>query len=1182
MNTRVPVTQPLDLLRFPFTGAQVIEASAGTGKTWTLASLYLRLVLGHGLDGGALLPPRILVMTFTEAATKELRDRIRKRLTLAARYFRGQPDPQAETDGFLPMLRAQYAESAWPHCARQLETAAQWMDEAAIHTIHAWSHRMLREHAFDSNSLFEQERLEDPAALKLQAARDYWRRWVYPLDLAQSAAWNTLADSPEQLLQAVKRKLAAAEQQPADAQAPPAPAPPDPPSALAGWSAWRRSCEAPERLARERWAANAPQLEALIRAAVLGKHLNGRSYAAAKLDTYFTAMREWAAGGSAKRDTLERFSLARLTDKTNNGRTTPVDPPGAFQALQALCAVLALEPDLAPVLDHAAKEIRERCEARKRELAQFDFNDLLQRLHTAVQVPDGHLALAIRAQYPIALVDEFQDTDPWQYGTLYRIYRDPTLQGVEGALVMIGDPKQAIYSFRGADLKTYLRARRDADQIHTLTGNYRSTRALVAAVNHIFARAVRPFGDIPCEAVTANRDSVPPLLRRDGTAYPALTVWHESGPDTLGAEALRSRLAESFATQLVQLLADSQATTGDIAVLVRSGKEAALIRAALAARGVRSVYLSDRDSVFATPEALDLWYVLRAVAEPRSARHVRTALAARSFGLRVAELDELLRDEVAFERQVERFATWQQVWQRQGFLPMLYSLLHDQQIPRRLLAAEEGERRLTNLLHLGDLLQQASLEVQGEVAVVRHLAAQLQESLTTRDTEQMRLETDAQLVKVVTLHKAKGLQYKVTFLPFAYEFRLAQASDSNPDDAQRLEEDIRLLYVGLTRAESALFLGAATRSDEFLKDSSTPRAALSRLLGRESPQDLAARLTEWAHCPDIHVAPLPEAIDAPYVPPRVAKALRAALTPRRQHESAWRSSSFSSLTRHLAAEPRASLVLPDTQADERYQDAQADNPAGQEALLLPDKAYNGFPAGARYGDLLHGLLEWQLAHGWPILQSSPDTAAWQALFTRRCDVLGLDAPQREQLAAWIAAIARCPLGLAGADGHAVTLAGLAPTQTWAEMGFTLTTRGTSAQAVDAQVTARVLPGLARDALPPNQLEGLLTGYLDLVFEHAGRYYVLDYKSNRLADYSPPSLANAILEHRYDLQYTLYVVALHRLLRHRLPDYDFERHLGGAIYLFARGVAEAGNGVFADRPPRELIETLDNAFAGRGP
>jgi exodeoxyribonuclease V beta subunit len=1174
----------LDPLAMPLTGLQVIEASAGTGKTWTLAALYVRLVLGHG-DNTALYPPQILVMTFTDAATAELRGRVRERLAQAALFFKGQEDPQDPADGFLQDLRGAYAASDWPACAQRLDMAAQWMDDAAIFTIHGWSSRMLKSHAFDSAALFQQSRVEDSDALRLAAVQDYWRHWFYGLPLSQLGALQALGAEPQALQQKLNAVWAERERAPAA----PAPEGPDPKTLLQAWDDWQTALQPLEAAARQ---ACTPALLTLLADAVAAKSLKGyRQDWPLKLGELLQGeplLQLKKAEREKALTLLHRFALSELLGKG----WSVASKHAAFGHIEALQQHLQAEPDVTEgLLQHAASHIAQAYTQSKNQLAQFDFSDLLQCLYFALQAPDGRLADAIRQQFPVALVDEFQDTDPWQYGALSKIYGESDRR--DTGLLMIGDPKQAIYSFRGADLATYLAARKQAQGIYTLSGNYRSTAQLVAAVNHVFDQAPQPFGDVPFDLVQARNHKVTPLLV-EGRQQPAMTVWHLplAGDKPVRKEIFQRQMAELFASQMVQLLNGRAAAPGDMAVLVRSGAEARAMRLALAQRGVRSVYLSERDSVYATQEAQDLWRLLAAVANPRSTSQLRAALATRLWGLPFAALEALLQDEAQWDAVVEQFHGWQALWQRQGLLPMLHRLLHDQDIPARMLSVasqagahnHDGERRLTNLLHLGDLLQSASAGLQGEAALVRYLEQQLQNPKSSGDSAQLRLESDAHLVQVITLHKSKGLQYPLVFLPFASAFRAE--TDSNKDDALRLAEDVRLLYVALTRAERALWLGLTPFRGDV--DGKTPKvkSAVSQLLQRKAPGDLPACLKNWSSCSDIVVATAPHPTADVYQPETPPKHWKPALQPQRQLGSRWWSASFSALARDLG-HPREATATQPTERDARLDDAMVDSAAvpsaelAQEpdALALP---YNDFPAGSSYGTLLHDLLEWQFEHGWPLAGAGGPSAEWTALLQRKAQRLKLDGAQLEQLQAWLQRIAQAPLPCGPAAASPLVLATLQRSHAWAEMGFTLPVHALAASQLDALISQHVLPAQARKPLQPLQLEGMLIGFMDLVLEHGGRYFVLDYKSNRLADYAPAALQAAILEHRYDVQYTLYTLALHRLLKARLPGYDYERHVGGAIYLFLRGVDEPGTGSFVDRPPQALIEALDAAFAMRNP
>ncbi|MDP3191444.1 exodeoxyribonuclease V subunit beta [Rhodoferax sp.] len=1212
--------QKLDPLTLPLTGLQVIEASAGTGKTWTLAALYVRLVLGHAPGGSnadrGLYPPQILVMTFTDAATAELRGRIRARLAQAARYFHDGEQPGLEVDDFLRALRYEIEPGQWPTCAKRLDVAAQWMDEAAIFTIHGWSSRMLKTHAFDSASLFQQSRVEDSTRLKLTAVQDYWRKWFYPLPADQLGALQAVASDPQDLLDQLGPLWAREDKAPQEATAPELGAwaaersaqvkggarragdtqqnalPPRllaPDVIIQAWELWHTQCQDLDKLAH---AACTDDVIALLRDTIAAKKL--KAYRA----DWPGKLAEWGQGGAfnqldkkaqgAANTLLQRFSRQTLLDKG----WADAAQHSAFAHIEALSEHLVAEPPVAEqLLAHAAHEVGAAYRTAKARLAQFDFSDLLQNLYRALQAPDGRLAEAIRQQFPVALVDEFQDTDPWQYGALSKIYGTSDGSPNATGLIMIGDPKQAIYSFRGADLATYLSAREQAQAIHTLSGNFRSTAGLVAAVNHVFAHAAKPFGDVPYETVTACNDKVLPL-QVAGQTQPAMTVWHLQNARMPRKPVLLRQLAEVFATQMVGLLNAGATRPGAMAVLVKNWVEARAIRAALSNRGVRSVYLSERDSVFATPQATDLWRILRAVAQPRDAQYIRAALATALWGLPWNDLENLFQDEVAWDEISERFHGWQKIWQRQGFLQMLHHLLHEQSIPARLLkqgdaASTQGERQLTNLLHLGDLLQSASLSLQGEGALLRYLEDQLRDPQASGDTAQLRLESDADLVQVITLHKAKGLQYPLVFLPFVANYRPA---DKAEDEPQRLAEDIRLLYVALTRAEQAVRLGITPTRGDVDGKSPKVKSAVSALLGRQAPNDLAQCLQAWAS-EHIMVQNAPAPDDSAYTPQAPAKIWKPALTPQRQLRSRWWSASFSALTRDVeTANPAPN---PGSALDERLGDARIDSalppssraergdPCQDDQPDLLSPPFNAFPAGSHYGTLLHDLLEWQAQQGWPAAQNNPPAAVafeWQKLLARKAQGLKLDETECDVLAAWVPAIVNTPLPLTASSR--LVLASLKPEQHWAEMAFSLKVSALDSARLDRLIAAHVQIGQPRQAMQPRQLEGMLTGFMDLVLEFEGRYFVLDYKSNKLPGYEPAQLQQAMLAHRYDVQYTLYVLALHRLLKSRLADYDYDRHVGGALYLFLRGIDQSGAGLYLDRPPKALIEALDAAFSAR--
>lgn len=1202
------MSELLDALRFPLTGTRLIEASAGTGKTYTLAALYLRLVLGHG-GNQPRLPPDILVVTFTEAATRELRDRIRARLAAAARVFAGHGD-EKDRDDFLRQLMQDYPVDTHPRCATLLEQAAQWMDEAAIYTIHGFCNRMLRQHAFDSGSLFTLTLQQDDQGLLEQVCADYWRTFVYPLNDACSALFLEQWQTPTALLKAVRPLLGKS-----------LTATPAPQQAILEH---KRQIQAKLQPLRERWGQWADELQSMLESAWQdGRLKKGKPSQPRYVFGWLNKIREWAR----RTDTMalemtntffEKMTVDAIAASGQNLDDLLAHP--ALQHLDELRDTTAGLPSLpADVLPHAADWINTRLDRHKRQHGLIGYDDMLLRLRDALFGPQGEaLANSIRQQFPVAMIDEFQDTDPVQYQVFSALYGGGQ---TETTWLMIGDPKQAIYGFRGADIHTYLSARRATEGAHyTLARNFRSSTALVEAVNHLFSYADQwPAGsflyrDIPFQKVQAQGRKEQWIV--DGEQAPAMTFWqlHAEGNDpSLSKGHYLKDMAERCASHIVELLQQAQAgrcgfasTQGvqplrpaDIAILVRDGGEADQMRRALSLRGLRSVYLSDKDSVFASNEARDLLVWLEAVAEPESEQRVRAALASATLDLDWQELDRLVQDEQYWEDKVSQFHQYHQLWQQSGVLPMIRALLRDYQVPSRLLARQD-ERCLTNLLHLAELAQRAATTLDGEQALVRWLRDMIDQDSGAVDEAILRLESDADLIRIVTIHKSKGLEYPLVFLPFICTFRRRQADHLpvswhdaqgeaqltlEPNDAimelaerERLAEDLRLLYVAVTRARYACWLGLTPlRYGNRSNHTDLPDSAIGHVLcGGEgfTPEQLDEKIQALvAGCAHMVCCPAPAATtemlslnteQTPLPEPRQLQ---------RHHSEHWWIASYSALSpdgSHQRESPR-----------DVHDDIIAEEYRGGDIPVVPDAhSIHAFPRGARAGTLLHDLLEWAAGQGFARVLTMPEDSLQEQL-GRRLQVTGWE-DWRAPLAQWLRNYLNAALPLSEIP---LRLAELNAQHYQAEMEFWLQSNAVSSSALDTLVQQHVWPGIARPALRPEQLNGMLKGFIDLVVCHQGRYFVADYKSNWIgpdaSSYQYHAMQQVVLEKRYDVQLCLYLLALHRLLRSRLGEqYQPTRHLGGSALLFLRGIDHQDRGVCLQPASAALVQQLDALFRGQ--
>jgi exodeoxyribonuclease V beta subunit len=1235
-------TTHLDTLTLPFSGLNVIEASAGTGKTFTLAALYVRIVIGHmpltrTLQNG-LLPSQILVMTFTEAATAELRSRIRERLAGAARFFRQlqtqtvAAELEQQADIFLLELGQAIDEEQYQLVADRLEIAAQWMDDAAIYTIHSWSSRMLKEHAFDSGALFQQSHAQDSEQMMLRATQDYWRQFFYPLDSNQSQAILGIVSDPEDLLKQLKPYWSLVNKNPGAQLA----VGELPQQSSTEMSQWELNIKKQKNIIQNGLSS---ELKILLLNNVKQKKLKG--FTVDRLISRLSEVEYWLKGFNSGITSKMLGYFAKLNEVEQLNEFHDL-----WKAFENSATLIDQKPDLKEsLLQHAALHIHNLYEQEKKRHAQFDFNDLLKELYKALQNPDARLAKAIAKQYPIALVDEFQDTDPWQYGSLQKIYaphltlegnpQEPLLPPEIDAeahytesqnnpaisargLIMIGDPKQAIYSFRGADINTYLLARSHANEVYTLGYNYRSNESLVKAVNSIFNLAVKPpFGEIVFNEVQAHHKN-PDNLALDWNKKPlsALTVWHLQHHNGVpNKDKLSKQLADISASHITQLLNNQTVKAGDIAVLVRDYFQASVIREALSKRAIRSVYLSEKESVFDSSEAQDLWRILRAVANPQNLSCVKAALATQLWSLNWQQLEFYIHNEKAWDAVLERFMDWQLRWKKQGVLAMIHAWLHEQNISQRLRtqsnSVEAGnERILSNVLHLAELLQNASMHLQSESALVRYLENQIQNSKASGETSLLRLESDENLVKVITMHKSKGLEYPYVYLPFVSLYKKPDSKKTEEEIQAELYENIRLLYVALTRAKTALMMTLTEVNKEFNTEGNKnpfKMNALSYLLGRQGNGDLANHLKKWNESEFISIE-APPAITTIAYKEQLDNAhnSKLALINNRTHEARWWTASFSAISKGVAVYNDSSLMH-DALKVERLEDSQLENAAIQDEFVTdqaePTQAivnpYNSLKGGADFGTLLHDLLEWQTHQDW-ILAKVPEAflgtekdqlnadntelegfklvdnyLEWLEHLEKKLVSNNIDLMHLPTINQWLYQVLKGTFEVTTAKPLQLGL--LNRRQVWPEMAFTFPIKKLNAQKIDDWVSHFIHPEQSRPALHYLPLEGMMTGFMDLVLMHDNQYFILDYKSNKLRDYSKESLTEAVLHHRYEVQYTLYILALHRLLKARLKDYQYEQHVGGAIYLFLRGINQESKGLYFNKPSFELINALDLLF-----
>jgi len=1224
-QTMATTAAELDVFECSLDGVNQIEASAGTGKTWNICALYVRLLLEKRLAADA-----ILVVTFTKAATAELHERIRSRLVQIAHAME---TGDTAGDAFLERLFDTTLQRIDPDEAlKRINIALHTFDQAAIHTIHAFCQRALQEAPFAATMPFAFELEADDSALRFEMAADFWRERIEPAAARDSsfAAWLVSKGAgPASLDAQLSRRLKK-------------------PLATLRWGELevgaREDAQALFDTACALWHAERSTIVQLLidAEAKLSKTTHKRTL----IDAAIAAWSDYFADND-RHAAPPKEALKLTASALKKGTKVKNEPPSHafFDHAETLAAAAAAAEAAQRAawlgivrewLDYAPLELA----ARKRARRVVSFDDLLSNLYQALAA-NPWLADALRARYPAALIDEFQDTDPLQFAIFNSIFAP------QGPLFLVGDPKQAIYSFRAADLHTYLQARERASARYTLAVNQRSTAPIIDACNRIFSANPAAFilDGLTYQPVREGTRERKPFS--DNTASAAYSdtadfcVWLlPQGDSALSKTNANRQAAEACAAEIVRLLRGAQngevtigekpLSPGQIAVLVQTHRQGSLVKRVLASWGVGSVELAQA-SVFGTFDAEQIERLLAAIDTPGDLLRLRAALATDWLGLDAEALWNLEHSEAVEGSAdamswVERFSRYRVLWHERGFAVMWRTLARELLIAQRLVVGPDGERRLTNVNHLAELIQARGAVQPGIAPTLRWLAAQRAEQGGGEDA-QLRLESDRNLVQIVTVHKSKGLEYAVVFCPFLNDGALRDSPSSGLPDAREYHDDgAAVLHYGYTDEEGERAAGLATR-EQAAERARLVYVALTRavyrcyvvggvyLIGKSAKESRRSVLNwlivgagrefgDWLAEPpeeddvigswqalatgSISVEPLP-VIDVrePLVVRRDTAFVPQPRTSRRVLRDSWRTASFSSM---IAAGAREESNQPQP-ADERPDhdgriDAIApvtplETPSPVAPIQLDADDFLAFPRGPSAGECLHRMYE---------LADFTKPATWPEAIKRALHEHPIPIPvsASEALAANLPAVMARLLAdtVATELVPGMRLDAIATKRRMNELEFLF-----PAESLDFAALRRVLVahGFPDVALEAGSLRGFVKGFIDMIVEHEGRFWIVDWKSNHLgltpADYNELSLNAAMASHAYHLQALFYVVALHRYLRIRLRDYAFERHIGGYLYLFVRGVrpdwrdGDRPAGVHVGKPSLELIEALDRLMQG---
>jgi exodeoxyribonuclease V beta subunit len=1114
----------------PLKGSNLIEASAGTGKTYSIAILTLRLILEDEIP-----VKEILMVTFTKAAVAELEERIRLFIRQAYKVSRGENI----ADGTIRQLvERAVAVSGTEKVRALLHEAVLFLDETSVLTIHSFCQQTLNEFAFETGQLFGAELVQDTSALLQEEMNKFWRRHVtvIPVDLLRHLQQSGL--SRDSISGVVKEHLTGKRYFSYSAEA-------------------DYSCCEEEHLKLLEELKIIEEEEAVLRQALL-------DHVVADLD-------EITRRGNA--NTYSRKGLVPLLNdpatflrllwgKKDTAAYVRKVYGDLVERLETCDeAVLAHRDKVREVICKlnclAINEASKGIDAHKLAYNQMSYDDLIQNLHMALVKRDNPTLVAcMQAKYKAVFIDEFQDTDRMQYEIFQKVYGQNTI------LFYIGDPKQSIYAWRKADIFTYFKAQEQVGHLYEMNNNYRSSEPYIEAMN-LFFKPNEDFDTFHFEQAESAIEYIhvdSPVPNSKGNL---LYGDHVEVPISVRKFANNDDLYTAVIGQVVDLLSSGAylidkgkgqvaVRPADIGILVRKKSQGQDIKRRLSKYGIPAVTIGDA-KVLESDESRCLLYVLQAMTDI-SLASINKALLSPFTGFTDATIRDM--DEVP---AIELFRKYKVTWEKDGIYAAMNTFVADYGVKQVLLVrnTESGERVITNLFQLIELLHKVqSTKKLSPLELVGWLKRGIEGQENPGDEFEQRIESDEESVKIVTIHASKGLEYNIVLAPcldlvpsnkhnhcsyrdmdsgeyVSLETKRLTPEQSKEHERQLEQENRRLVYVAITRAVYKCYL---------FKNNYFGKSSLSTFLNalHHAPSQVIRFLDE---APVVAEGYRYEAAGVP-VP-----VLRKNPVHFKLSQPNWRKMSYSMLKRRheVSIKKRA-----DVQED-KYENF----------------IFSQLSKGAKTGNLLHDIFEniafnhagrWDHAIRNAVQRFAPLNAE---RYTPMLKVM-LD----QVLNATI-----------DTGAGAFRLSDVDTENSTQELEF------------DFKVSPFQVIELNRFATDEvhiqvndfREMEGVMNGKIDLFFEHQGRYYVLDWKSNYLGDaledYSTESLNAAMNENNYHLQYLLYTLATKKYLESRLPDFDYDTQFGGVIYLFVRGLRkDLTHGVFTSRPGRELIEKLDRLFS----
>ncbi|CAD83339.1 exonuclease V, beta chain [Candidatus Blochmanniella floridana] len=1200
--------QNLDILYLPLHGIRLIEAPAGTGKTYNLIIIYLRLLLNLGTQTAFSKPlstKNILIVTFTKTAVHNLKNRIKENI----RQFRLDCIQGYSTNPIFSKLLSQIYDINLS--INLLRIAEKEINQSAIFTIHGFCQKILVENTIELNMLFDLTIIENKLVPYQKICSDFWRRNFYKLPLNIIQLIQTFWKNPEELLKDIipyiYNDLTTIQHSKFIDQ-----------SHKNISTYYANIIDCIDSIKKE-WNTKIQQHDLIKIIYIHNKPNHRKKYNKKNLDRWIEIINQWSIQPTSNHtipNELKQFRSSVLIINKNNQNFQKLF---LFDLIEQLYR--RIESFQLLILHMVMDDFQHNLYNMHYTRSQITFDDLVKLLlYNGFKNKNNKLIKNILEQYPVTIIDEFQDTDQNQYKIFHTLYNTHTDQ--KKCLILIGDPKQAIYGFRGANIFTYMQIRQSLHYKYYLNINWRSSPGMVNAINQLF-QVPNPFvfKDISfIPSIPSYKNNKHQFLIHNQLQSP-LCFWLYSH-ECITMNNYKTIMAQECSIVLQNLLYNIHnktawlennickkkiLQTSDIAILVRNHSEASLIRSELLKRNIPTTFLSSRRNIFETIESYELLLLIRAILFPKLDT-ICTALTTIFFKFNATDVENIHNNTFRWEQIFKEFSEYYLIWKNNNILSMIKKILFRYKIPETLLSNPSEKNSLINILHLGELLNDFSKQCHSKHSLMQWLEYNIyypQNQNQSAEHHKLRFNDDHHLIKISTIHQSKGLEFPITYLPFIscytntkrfsnnqkilqstpYANLLQSSSTLDFFDLERLSEDLRLLYVAITRSIYHCSIGIApiiykSRHKNTLHTTDLHHSALGYLIQNKkpnTPQELKQCLQKLSISSNKNITfriiskiskksklycNCTKTINIT----NQTKSLHAKKWQKpilwKTYNNIWRYTSYSELKKNIITDSSSTEYLNIQNIFDFNFDDYINNKKTPSNLLTA----HTFPKGKVCGMFFHDLFKFLN------FRKTINTRSLQTHMERYNINLNWTIPLQK----WIYTIINTPI-----NSDYLTLSKIIPENTQTELKFSLCIKNTlTPHKLDKLCKYYDPLSLRAPILNFETVTGILHGFIDLIFYWKNKYYLLDYKTNWLGNnnnfYTQTMIEKNMIQYRYELQYQLYTIALHRFLQHKIQSYTYEKNFGGVYYLFIRGMngLSFNNGIYFCRPSWEFIKTLD--------